>query len=467
MTFFFRTSYRKLHIIIMGKNKYLVQGGIYLNSKTISSLNKPVNKSIKDIIKKKSAIKKNNKKDKLSIILVTNEYPTDERITPGGGIGTVYYEMANGLAELGHDVSVITLTRIKEACYYENGVHVHKIFPIIYQPKEQIEYKKGLLKSFYWSKAVSKKIFSILREKNVDIIQFPELSGQAYFFLKDIKESSEINNKKRNFKNLVRLHSFTKYYRKSRNILTQTEHQKLELERITLKNCDLVISSCNETIETAKKTMNIDNLKYEIVPNSIDSTFFRPKKEKHNLDNNKYFVFGYVGKLRYAKGVDNIIKAFSVIAAENHKVELLLIGREQNYAYSLIDNLRGDIKERIKVIRQIPRNELVNYYQTFNCFILASRYESSPNTLLEAMSCGVPAIASNVGCVNEILGNSPNIIFNSENTEELIKAMKIMLKKPHVRQKASLYNRQKVEKNYSRKIIAQRYVSLYKKLLNN
>lgn len=438
-----------------------------MNSKSITIPNNPVNKSINDIIKKKSEIKKNNKKDRLSIVLVTNEYPTDERRTPGGGIGTAYYEMANGFAELGHDVSVITLTRIEETSYYENGVHVHKIFPIIYQPKEQIEYKKGLLKSFYWSKAVSEKLFTILSEKNVDIIQFPELSGQAYCFLNDIKELPENKNKKRNFKNLVRLHSFTKYYRKSRNILTQTEHQKLELERITLKNCDLVISSCNATIETAKKTMDIDDLKYEIVPNSIDSTFFKPKKGKHNLDNKENFVFGYVGKLRYAKGVDNIIKAFSVIAAENDKVELLLIGREQDYAYSLINNLREEIKERIRVIRQIPRTELVNYYQTFNCFILASRYESFPNTLLEAMSCGIPAIASNVGCVNEILGNSPNIIFNSESTEELIKAMKTMLKKPHIRQKASLYNRQKVEKNYSRKVIAQRYVNLYKKLLNN
>lgn len=425
----------------------------------------PVNKSIADVLKKNLEIKVSNKKDRFSIVLVTNEYPTDERRTPGGGIGTVYYELANSLVGIGHDVSVITLTRIKETSYFENGVRIYKIFPRYYQPEEYVKLKRATLKSLYWSKAVSEKLFSILNEKKIDIIQFPELDGQAYCFLKDVKEQLVSNYGENSFRTIVRLHSFTKYYRKMKDTLSLVEHQRLELEKFTLQNCDLVISSCDATAEAAKKIMMINNLKYEIIPNSIDSGFFKPKKRKNKADNEEKFVFGYVGKLRYAKGVDNIINAFSVIAAENNKVELLLIGRERDYAYSLISYLEENIKERIKIIGQIPREELVEYYQKFDCFILASRYESFPNTLLEAMSCGIPVIASNVGCVNEIIGGSSNIIFNSEDIEQLIKAMNTMLKKPHIREKTGFYNRKSVELNYSRKIIAKRYIKLYKKML--
>ncbi len=433
-----------------------------MNSKKITN---PVNKSITDILNKKSLIKENNQKDRLSIVLVTNEYPTDERRTPGGGIGTVYYELANGLASIGHDVSVITLSRIKEASYFENGVHIYKIFPVYYQSEEHIKLKRATLKSLYWSKAASKKLFSILNERKIDIIHFPELDGQAYCFLKDVKEQLGSNYNENNFRTIIRLHSFTKYYKKMKDTLSLVEHQRLELEKFALQNCDLVISSCNATAEAAKKIMMINNLKYEIIPNSIDSDFFKPEKRKNKEENKGKFVFGYVGKLRHAKGVDNIINAFSVIAAENDKVELLLIGRERDYAYSLINCLEESIKKRIEIIGQIPREELVKYYQKFNCFILASRYESFPNTLLEAMSCGIPVIASNVGCVSEIIGGSPNIIFNPEDIEKLIKAMNTMLKKSHIREKVGSYNRQSVELNYSRKIIAKRYAKLYEKML--
>jgi len=124
--------------------------GIYLSTELNAN---PVNKSITDILNKKAELRK----ARLSIILATNEYPTDERRTPGGGIGTVYYELANGLASIGHDVSVITQTRIKEESYFDNGVHVYKIFPIYYIPEEQIKFKRATLKSLYWSNAVSKK----------------------------------------------------------------------------------------------------------------------------------------------------------------------------------------------------------------------------------------------------------------------------------------------------------------------
>ncbi|SCG83244.1 putative glycosyltransferase MJ1607 [Proteiniborus sp. DW1] len=421
----------------------------------------PVNKSITDVLNKKST----TKKGRLSIILVTYEYPTDERRTPGGGIGTVYYELANGLSSIGHDVSVITHTRIKETSYFENGVHVYKIFPMYYQSEEHAKFKRPTLKSLYWSNAVSKKLISILNEKKIDIIQFPELDGQGYCFLKDIKEQPVSNYNENKFITIIRLHSFTKYYRKAKNILSVVDHQRLELEKAALQNCDLVISSCHATAKAAKKYMNLKSLEYEIIPNSIDSCFFRPNKRKTEDDSKENFVFGYVGKIRHAKGVDNIIKAFSVIAAENDKVELILIGREREYAYSLIKSLDEEIKERIKVIGQIPREELVEYYKKFDCFILASRYESFPNTLLEAMSCGVPIIASNVGCVKEIIGESSNIIFNPENVEQLIKAMKTMLKKPYIREQAASYNRKSVESNYSRKKIAKKYVKLYQKVL--
>lgn len=421
----------------------------------------PVNKSITDILNKKAELRK----ARLSIILATNEYPTDEWRTPGGGIGTVYYELANGLASLGHDVSVITQTKIRETSYFNNGVYIYKILPMYYIPEEQVKLKRAALKSLYWSNAVSKKIISILSQKKIDIIQFPELDGQGYCFLKDIKDPLLMNYIESNFKTIIRLHSFTKYYRKENNILSLVEQQRLELEKTALQNCDLVISSCHATAEAAKKYMNINNLKYEIIPNSVDTKLFKPKKRKNKNHDNGKFIFGYVGKLRYAKGVDNIIKAFSVIAAENDNVELLLIGREKEYAYNLISSLEEDIKERIKVIGQIPREKLVEYYQKFDCFILASRYESFPNTLLEAMSCGVPIIASDVGCVREIIGNSPNIIFNPEDTKELIIAMNMMLKQPYIREEVGSYNRKIVELNYSRKTIAKQYVKLYRKIL--
>ncbi|SBV96054.1 Glycosyl transferase group 1 [uncultured delta proteobacterium] len=113
----------------------------------------------------------------------------------------------------------------------------------------------------------------------------------------------------------------------------------------------------------------------------------------------KTVVIGSVSNNSPIKGQEFLLRAFARMRADG-QVLCLVGGAEEKW--SPLCRELGILEH----VRLIPRTEKVaDYLQLFTLFVLPSLSESSPNTLLEAMCMGLPAVCSNVGGVPECISD--------------------------------------------------------------
>lgn len=139
-------------------------------------------------------------------------------------------------------------------------------------------------------------------------------------------------------------------------------------------------------------------------------------------------LLGSVSNNAPVKGLEFLIRAFATIRNNGKRAQkpvLCLVGGDAAKWMPLCDEL--GISD---AVRMIPRTERVaDYLQLFTLFVLPSLSESSPNTLLEAMRMGLPAVCSNVGGVPECI-HDERFLVPAGDAEALAKAVSRALGDP-------------------------------------
>lgn len=128
-------------------------------------------------------------------------------------------------------------------------------------------------------------------------------------------------------------------------------------------------------------------------------------------------VIGCVSNNAPVKGQEFLIRAFAKIALPG--MILCMVGGDREKWSPLCREL--GVMDQVRII---PRTEHVaDYLQTFTLFVLPSLMESSPNTLLEAMCMGLPAVCSAVGGVPECISD-PRYLVPPGDADALAKAVR-------------------------------------------
>jgi glycosyltransferase involved in cell wall biosynthesis len=154
------------------------------------------------------------------------------------------------------------------------------------------------------------------------------------------------------------------------------------------------------------------------LPVGIDTTIFSPgatsiRKVLGWADRD--FVIGYVGRLLRLKGVDILATAFHEISSMIPNAKLLIVGsgeKEKLIRSILKDELAHGM---VRMEPDVPHQRLADWYRAMNIFVMPSRYENFSNAILEALACGVPFLASDVGG-NRILEKSVGGFLFQENS---------------------------------------------------
>jgi glycosyltransferase involved in cell wall biosynthesis len=114
-------------------------------------------------------------------------------------------------------------------------------------------------------------------------------------------------------------------------------------------------------------------------------------------------VVGYVGRLTHLKGVDLLATAFRELAHDVDNARLLVIGsgeEEHRMRFVLADECRRGI---VHMAGDVSHDQLPSWYRAMDVLVIPSRYENFANVAIEALACGVPVLASDVGG-NSMLG---------------------------------------------------------------
>ena len=113
-----------------------------------------------------------------------------------------------------------------------------------------------------------------------------------------------------------------------------------------------------------------------------------------------------MGKVQWAKGVDLLIEAFFKIAKKFPNYKLTIVGdfAEPSYYNGLKERVKDlNLKNRIEFLGN--REDVPELLNSSKLFVLPSRSEGWGVALAEALSCGLPCIATNVGGIPEVLEN--------------------------------------------------------------
>jgi glycosyltransferase involved in cell wall biosynthesis len=111
----------------------------------------------------------------------------------------------------------------------------------------------------------------------------------------------------------------------------------------------------------------------------------------------KDVVIGYVGRLTRFKGVDVLGAAFRDLLGAVPEARLLIVGRgeeETNLRYTLRDPFAD---RNVHIEPDVDHDSLPEWYRAMDVMVMPSRYENFSNAVVEAMACGVPVVASDVG----------------------------------------------------------------------
>ncbi len=194
-----------------------------------------------------------------------------------------------------------------------------------------------------------------------------------------------------------------------------------------------IIKSLNNRItcskSTAEKFYNNFGLKAETVYNGVDLFHFKPlnKEEKIKLRKQlslslKKKIFITCSNLILRKNIQLLIQAFNQVKKTNSV--LLIIGSGSEHK-NLVNLAKGNLN--IIFIGAInDKTNIIEYLQASDYYISASFAEGMPNSILEALSCGLPCILSDIASHREIFNLIPNgiILFDNNNLEELISIIK-------------------------------------------
>lgn len=198
------------------------------------------------------------------------------------------------------------------------------------------------------------------------------------------------------------------------------------------------------------------------LPNSVDTNFFKPGKHKEEN------LLLYVGRISELKGLHILVKALQHL---QQSVCLVIIGPpdwDTAYHQNLLNLIEKENQKgvhKVEYLGPMEQSEIVKWYQKASLLILPSFTEGFPVTILEALSCQTPVIATPVGGISEIIKNhQTGILIPPGDTNSLAKAINFLLKNEDVRLKMACEGRKLVREKYSLETACKKLCSIYKQL---
>lgn len=166
----------------------------------------------------------------------------------------------------------------------------------------------------------------------------------------------------------------------------------------------------------------------------------------------------YTGRLAPEKRIDYLISIWPIIRKSHTSAVLMILGTGPEEVH-----LRKIATDGVIFCGQV--DDVAPYLQCSDLFVLPSATEGLSNALLEAMACGVPAIATDVGGASDVIDHKKNgWLISSENLDELRLAMLTLLDNSEYRRAIALKARETIVQRYSLQATADRLRDLYQNI---
>lgn len=174
-----------------------------------------------------------------------------------------------------------------------------------------------------------------------------------------------------------------------------------------------------------------------VIRNGVDRSLFQPRQEREYLRRNLQLerpTMLSVGNLIPLKGHHLFVEALAQLP--DWQGVIVGSGPMQEELTTLAETLQ--VADRLRIVSDMSQPELAEFYAAADVLVLASASEGLPNVVLEALSSGIPVIATNVGGVGEIMQSGIQGCLLSERSAASIVQAVMRLRLPSDEQRQAL-----------------------------
>lgn len=326
-----------------------------------------------------------------------------------GGVSSHTYHLSQELIKRGDEVFILTYPHPDIKDY--NGIHIETA------PTVNIKGLRGLI--FFITATI--KLISMTRKYDIDIIHAHYILPPGLIAI--------IANTVTHRKTAVTVHG------SDINILASNALLK-NLIKYVLKRADY-IAVVDENIKDKVLKLNIGELKSEIkvTPNSVNTDKYKPNTQTTFTQdvglNPEKPVILFVGNLVHQKGLKYLLQAKKLLKTD---AQLVIVGDGP---------LRSELEELVEkqtipdVIFTGARRDIDKIMPTAQVFTLPSITEGLPITLLEALSSGLPVVATQVGGIPGLITDEVGLLVKPGDSKVLAEALDKILSNKKLRDEMS------------------------------
>lgn len=203
------------------------------------------------------------------------------------------------------------------------------------------------------------------------------------------------------------------------------------------------------------------------VPKGVDSVHFHPVgpnvRRALRLEDRRVVVA--VARLVPLKNLTLLLDAIARVRERVPAVHALMVGDGPEADALKRHAAALDLADAVTFVGRVAHAETPPYYRTGDVFALSSSFDNSPNAVLEAMACGLPVVATDVGGVRDFVGDGAGGALAAPGDVAAFAAgLERYLSSPAAAHAAGAHNRAKAATEFSWRASAQRLLDVYRRV---
>lgn len=298
-----------------------------------------------------------------------------------GGSGAVATELGLELAKRGHEVHVIAYASPFRLPGFAENVYFHAV---------DVSATYPLLEYFPYSLALAVKQHEVALREQLDVlhVHYAVPHATAAFLAR------EMTGKEHPLKIITTLHG-------TDITLVGKEQSFFTVTKFAIERSDAVTAVSNYLRHETYRAFGCDECSIKMIPNFVDLNTYQPVEERpHGFGPPGAKVLVHTSNFRPLKHVPNVVRILQRVREEVPAVLVLVgDGPERPEAEALVEQL--GLQDHVLFLGKL--NMVVDVLQSCDLFLLPSTSESFGLGALEAMACGLPVVASNVGGLPEVV----------------------------------------------------------------
>jgi glycosyltransferase involved in cell wall biosynthesis len=386
-----------------------------------------------------------------------------------GGMENHTFLLATELVKKRHDVTILTTSHPGGSEHEEvNGI-------AIYYLKNTIP---GKYSRSWWTASAQK--FEELHKKNPFNVIHSQSAGAYSLLMKGLNKRYDVpvvitfhGFSYDNIKNVIRNPFSSGTHSHSFKSLLATLPELYSLVSRDLgfiRRADALIAVNESQMQSLHEVLFHLNTPVFLIYNGIDTDFFSPVPTRsvrglYGIKPDDILLLS-VSRLTWAKGVQYLISALPALL-NRHNIKLIIVGTG-NYKFALrtiVKKLKLD--GYVFFANFVPDEDICAFFNSCDIFVNPTLYDVSPLTLLEAMACQKPVIASTLGAIPAIIDHGKEgLLVPSGDVDALTRSIDYVLSNPPLMKSLGSNAREKVLKEFSSESMCEKVIRVYEHVLS-